>query len=200
MTALLTETPTARSANALDRKTLWLWAASFLGLPIGGYIAHLIVGPVDATWVAVAAGAITGAIVGAGQWLALRRIGIDARWILATAFGLALGVAITYLIFGYETSIADLATLGAISGLAIGVAQFPLLAQGPLATAPRTASVWWAPITAAAWAIGWTVSASIGIDVESRWAVFGASGAIVAAVITGLGLWMLVRAARSVPA
>src|SRR5215213_6835459 len=71
MTALITETPTSRTANTLDRKTLWLWAASFLGLPIGGYVAHLIVGPIDATWVAVAAGAITGAIVGAAQWFAL---------------------------------------------------------------------------------------------------------------------------------
>src|SRR5215210_7286275 len=115
MTALVTERPTSRTANTLDRKTLWLWAASFLGLPIGGYVAHLIVGPIDATWVAVAAGAITGAIVGAAQWFALRTIGIDARWIVATACGLAVGVAITYVIFGYGTSIADLATLGAIS-------------------------------------------------------------------------------------
>lgn len=200
MTALVTEPPPLRTANALDRKTLWLWMASFLGLPIGGYVAHLIVGPIDGTWVAVAAGAITGAIVGAAQWFALRTIGINARWIASTASGLAFGVAITYLIFGYGTSIADLATLGAISGLAVGVAQFPLLAQGPLAAAPRSTSVWWAPITAAAWAIGWTVSTSIGIDVESRWAIFGASGALVAAGITGLGLWVLVRSAHSAPA
>jgi hypothetical protein len=40
----------------------------------------------------------------------------------------------------------------------------------------------------------------IGIDVESRWAVFGASGALVAAVVTGPGLRVLARSMRSAPA
>ena len=55
---------------------LWFWLASFLAFPLGGLLAR-VVGPVDELWVAVVAGAIAGAVIGAGQWLVLRATGID---------------------------------------------------------------------------------------------------------------------------
>jgi len=66
---------------------LWFWGASFLAFPLGGLLAR-VVGPVDEIWVAIVAGAIAGAVIGAGQWLVLRSSGIDTRWIVATVAGL----------------------------------------------------------------------------------------------------------------
>jgi hypothetical protein len=42
------------------------------------------------------------------------------------------------------------------------------------------------------WALGWTVSTAIGVDLTSqRWAVFGASGAVTVALLSGVLLWAL---------
>lgn len=186
------------SPKSFDSKTALLWAITCLSLPIGGYVAWLVVGPIDEAWVAVAAGAIAGALIGVGQWLALRRVWVDMRWILATSIGMAVGLGVTEPALGYGTSVGDLAALGAITGLVVGAAQFPLLAQGPLSRGSLAASAIWVPVTAALWALGWTVTTSIGVDVEQRWAVFGASGVIPLAALSALALWLLARnAARS---
>ena len=41
----------------------------------------------------------------------------------------------------------------------------------------------------AAWALGWAVTASIGVALEAGWPVFGLSGALVSQVIAGIVLW-----------
>jgi hypothetical protein len=53
---------------------MWLWPVAILiSFPIGGYIADLVVDGVDSVGTALAAGLIAGAIIGAGEWLALRQ-------------------------------------------------------------------------------------------------------------------------------
>jgi hypothetical protein len=144
-------------------------------------------GPVDTVWTAALAGVIAGAVIGAAQWLALRRIGADLWWIVATAVGLAVGLALAFAIFGYGDTVGDLAVVGAVIGLGIGIAQWWLLRAfvgGGLG--------WlWVPASAAFWALGWTVTTAIGVDPDDRWAVPGLSGAATVTVLLGGVLWIL---------
>jgi hypothetical protein len=65
---------------------------------------------------------------------------------------------------------------GAICGLVIGTSQ-ALVLRG-------RAAYLWAPALSALWALGWAISTSIGVDVETQWTVFGASGALVVTAAT----------------
>ena len=175
-----------RSLNGID---LLVWVATLLAFPIAGLAGRAVAGPVDTVWTAALAGAIAGAVIGAAQWLALRRIGADLRWIAATAVGLAVGLALAFAIFGYGDTVGDLAVVGAVTGLGIGIAQWSLLRAlvgGGL--------VWlWVPATAAFWALGWTVTTAIGVDPDDRWAVHGLSGSTTLTVLLGGVLWILTR-------
>jgi hypothetical protein len=175
-----------RSMNGID---LLVWVATLLAFPIAGLAARAVAGPVDTVWTAALAGAIAGAVIGAAQWLALRRIGADLRWIAATAVGLAVGLALAFAIFGYGDTVGDLAVVGAVTGLGIGIAQWWLLralVDGGL--------VWlWIPATAAFWALGWAVTTAIGVDPDDRWAVPGLSGAATVTVLLAGVLWILTR-------
>ena len=88
--AIRTLSPTNRDDRtevALNRNRLLLWiVAGFLAFPLAGLAARAI-GVVDGLAIAFAAGAIAGAVIGAAQWLVLRGVGVDARWIVATAGG-----------------------------------------------------------------------------------------------------------------
>lgn len=181
-----TEQPSTGSRPFNGKDLAW-WCITFLGFPIGGFVADAILGPIDAVWVAVVAGAIAGLAIGAAQWLVLRATGIGARWIVVTSTGLALGLGAGVAIFDYGTSIGDLAVLGAVSGLFVGAAQWLILRDR------IGAGLLWIVGVAAFWALGWTITTSIGVDVESKWAVFGASGAITVTALTGGLLWFLSR-------
>jgi hypothetical protein len=178
----------------LNRNRLLLWiAAGFVAFPLAGVAARAI-GSIDSVIVALAAGAIAGAVIGAAQWLVLRGIGIDARWILATAGGFAVGMTAGVAVFGYETGTADLAAVGAVSGLGIGIAQWPLLHDR------LRASALWMPAIAGLWALGWTVSTRLGVDLTTqRWAVFGIFGAVTVALLSGALLWALQKKSPATP-
>jgi hypothetical protein len=182
----MSESATIKSPPSLDKKRmLWFWGASFLAFPLGGLLAR-VVGPVDALWVAIVAGAIAGAVIGAGQWLVLRSTGIDLRWIAATAVGLAIGLAAGTAIVDYGVSVGDLAVVGMTSGLGVGLAQWPLL------RAHVRASLVWIPATAALWSLGWVVTSQVlSTNADEQFAVFGASGAIMVALLSGALLWAL---------
>ena len=155
------------------------WLPTFIGFPIGGFVAELIAGPVDGLVAALLAGAITGVVLGAVQSWAMGTNGPPARqWIIATTTGLAAGLALGSAAVGYGTSLTDLVIQGAICGLAIGTAQ-ALTLRGRVAYL-------WAPALSALWALGWAVSTSIGIDVDTQWAVFGSSGALVVTAATAI--------------
>ena len=60
---------------------IWLWAIAILvSLPVGGYVADLVVDGVDSLGAALAGGLIAGAIFGAAEWFALRQW-VSWRWI-----------------------------------------------------------------------------------------------------------------------
>ncbi len=168
----------------MNKNRLLLWMASGLvAFPVAG-VAARVVGTVDGLLVALAAGAIAGAVIGTGQWLVLRGVGVDPRWIAATAVGFAGGMAVGLAVFGYGIGTAKLVAVGATSGLGVGIAQWPLLRDRMRASAA------WIPAIAGLWALGWAVSTAIGVDLQ-RWAVFGASGAVTVAVLSGALLWGL---------
>jgi hypothetical protein len=159
------------AGHAIDGKDLLAWIVTLVAFPFAGLAARAVAGPVDATWPALLAGAVAGAVIGTAQWLALRRVGADPRWILATAAGLAVGLGVGHAALGYGDTVGDLAVLGAVSGAAIGVAQWWVL-RGLVRN-----SAWWIPASAVAWALGWTVTTAIGVDPDDRWANPGLSGA-----------------------
>jgi hypothetical protein len=155
------------------------WMPTFLGFPLGGLLAELIAGPVEGLAPALLGGAITGLVLGAVQAWGMGAIAPPAgRWIGATTVGLSAGLAAGSAAVGYGTSLAELAVQGAICGLAIGTAQ-ALVLRG-------RAAYLWAPALSALWALGWAVSTSIGIDVETQYTVFGASGALVVTAATAV--------------
>jgi hypothetical protein len=173
--------------GSLDTRHILFFTATLLAYPLAGLAARAVVGPVDAVWRAILAGAVAGVVIGTAQWLALRPVGIDVRWIVATGTGLALGLGIGFAAFGYGTTVRDLAIIGAVSGLGVGFAQWFLLRDFVGAT------LVWIPATAAFWALGWTVTTAIGVDPAQRWAVPGLSGATTLTVLSAALLWVLAR-------
>jgi hypothetical protein len=153
------------------------WLPTFLGFPAGGVVAHVVAGPVDGVAAALLGGALTGAVLGAVQAWAMGSHGPPAgRWIAATTTGLATGLALGSAAVGYGTSVSELVVQGAVCGLAIGAAQASVL-RG-------RAAYLWAPALSALWALGWAISTAVGVDVDTRWTVFGASGALVVTAAT----------------
>jgi hypothetical protein len=51
---------------------LW-WLLTFLGFPLGGLLALVLVGSVEGVVSGALGGALAGAVIGAAQWLVLRR-------------------------------------------------------------------------------------------------------------------------------
>ena len=123
---------------------------------------------------------VAGAVIGAGQWLVARRL-LDAQtWIPATALAMGIGLAVGAWVVGYGTSLGELALMGAITGIPLGVAQAYLLRD-------RVANAWvWAVAVPLLWALGWTVTTVGGIDVDQQFAVFGAYGAITFMALSGV--------------
>ncbi len=190
-TATRTGTRTGTSSPTPIRSGL-RWLVSFLGFPLGGLVAELVVGPVDGVAAAVVGGAITGLLLGAVQAWALRPLRVPAGpWIAATAVGLTVGLGVGAAAVDYGTSMGDLAVQGAICGLAIGIAQAAVLRSRAGAVAFA-----WVPALGALWALGWTVTTAIGVDVESQYTVFGSSGAITVTILTAAMPMLLARRAR----
>ena len=154
------------------------WIPTFLAFPIGGLLALETVGSVTDPASAAAGGLVAGAVIGAGQWLALRADGIGRRWPLFTALAMAAGSAAAAAVTGAGTETTDLILTGAIAGAAVGAAQAALLGS-------RT----WAAVTAASWALGWFVSSAVlAQQADDGFVVFGSSGALLVTLLTGLAL------------
>jgi hypothetical protein len=170
------------------RFILW-WMLAFLGFPIGGELALVVVGSVDGALSGALGGALAGAAIGVAQWLVLRRyLGVGPEWILATALGVALGDALGALLTGAGTGIGALLITGLATGVAVGLLQWGLVLRGRLPLASL-----WPPVVAIAWPLGWTVTWAGGIDVERGYYVFGALGALVFAALTGLAMLLMLR-------
>jgi hypothetical protein len=170
---------------------MWLWEVAILvSLPIGGYVADLVVNGVDSLEAALAGGLIVGAVVGAAEWFAIRQR-VSWLWIPATIVGMVVGLVMGAALVGYGTGRGDLVLMGAVNGAAVGTMQALVLARHRIKGA-----LWWAIVNPPAWALGWFVSSYvISRNIDERFAIFGASGALVFGLLTGLVLVNLFRRA-----
>ena len=170
-----------------------IWTAGFLVFPLAGLAGTAAAGRVDDPRAALLGGAVAGLVIGAGQTLASRRRLAARRWVPATAVGMGIGLLLGASAVGYRTSLSDLAVMGALTGVVLGVTQ-------TLALPPRTRARWaWAAALPALWALAWTVTTLAGIAVDEQFTIFGASGAFTFSALSGLVLHQLLpyRAATS---
>jgi hypothetical protein len=170
-------------------RRMWLWpVAILLSLPIGGYIADLVINGVDSVGTALAGGVIAGAVIGAAGWFVLRKQ-VSWLWIPATTVGMAVGLAAGAALVDYGIGRGDLMLMGAVTGLGVGALQALVLARHKIPGA-----FWWAIVNPPAWALGWLVTSYvITANVKEQFAVFGGSGAIVFGLLTLLVLAVLFR-------
>lgn len=142
----------------------------------------------------VAGGAVEGALLGGGQWLAMRPQRPSAgRWIPATAIGAVLAWTLGMLpsTLGIEFA-SPVMLAGVVAGAGVLLASIPT-AQWVALGRPRTAR--WIPVNMGAWAVGllWTFAPSPIIDERSPVALV-----IALYVIAGL-LMALTVAAITMP-
>ncbi|MEA2282412.1 MAG: hypothetical protein QOK21_3019 [Solirubrobacteraceae bacterium] len=168
-----------------ERRTFpgWRWMAVWPAFPVSGLIAWTIGGRVDAVDAALVGGALTAAGLAAVEWWAAKAaLGRPAPWISSSAAGYAVGLAAGAALVGYETDLGALALMGLVSGAALGAAQGLVLArQGRSGLAVR-----WALAMPVLFALGWSVASVTGIGVDDQFTVFGAGGALVFTLLSGL--------------
>jgi hypothetical protein len=161
----------------------WRWVAVALAFPIAGYIGWGIGGRVNAVDAALVGGAITGAGLGAVEWWAAKgALGRAATWIGASAIGYGLGLAAGAALVGYDTDLGSLALMGVVSGIVLGGAQGLVLAR----EGRRELALPWMVGIPVLFGLGWCASAGIGVDVDDQWTVFGAAGAVLFMLLSGL--------------
>ena len=88
----------------------------------------------------------------------------------------------------YGISRGDLALMGAVTGVGVGVLQALVLARHGISGA-----FWWAVANPPAWALGWFVTSYvISRNIDERFANFGVSGALVFGLLTWvvLAFWL----------
>jgi hypothetical protein len=153
--------------------------AVWLAFPVAGYIGWKVGGRVDAIDAALVGGALTAAGLGAVQWWAAKgALGRPAAWIGSSAVGLAAGAALV----GYDTNLGALAAMGLVSGAALGAAQGLVLARH----GRRALALSWALAMPVLFALGWSVASVTGIGVDDQFTVFGAGGALLFTLLSGL--------------
>jgi hypothetical protein len=176
---------TESTAQQRFLRTWALWTAGLLAFPFAGLAGTAVAGRVDDAGAALVGGLVTGLVVGAAQALVSRRRLDPLRWLPATALGMGAGLLLGAWAVDYQTSLADLAVMGALTGLVLGPAQ-------ALALPPRTAHRWgWAAAMPALWALGWVVTTLAGIHVEDQFTIVGVSGAFTFSALSGLLLHRL---------
>jgi len=167
---------------------MYKWLLTFLGFPLGGYTAYLIVGSVTNLLTSLFAGLIVGLFVGTAQWLVLRKvIPLSKKWIPYSGIGVALGLLIGALIIGTGIEHSEIIFRGAITGISLGFMQWLLLKQHV-----RLSGVW-IIVLPLFWSLAWLTTISVGINLSNGWAVFGSSGAILFAILTYLVLRFIHR-------
>jgi hypothetical protein len=181
--------PTSPPVAPLDRPRIWAWPlAILLGFPIGGLIANSVVGPVDSIGAALAGGLLAGAVIGVAERLALGQL-VPWIWIAATGVGMATGLAVGAALVDYGIGRGDLVLMGALTGAGVGALQALVLARQRVPGA-----AWWAAANPPAWALGWLVTSYvISSNVDDQFTNFGASGALLFALLTGALLTWLFR-------
>jgi hypothetical protein len=171
--------------------TLWArWLATFVGFPLGGVAARLVVGDVDSAGSALVGGLVAGAVLGAAQAVigGFERVQWS-RWIAATSFGFGAGLTVGATIVDFDTDTASLVTMGAVTGAMVGLAQ---AIAAPIGAVDR---VMWMLATPVLWALGWFITSQVIVDAESQHAVFGSSGAVTVSALSGVLIVWIRRSA-----
>jgi hypothetical protein len=174
-----------RTGDLSQRRSFpgWRWVAVWPAFPVAGLIGWAIGGHVDAVVPALVGGAITGAGLGAVQWWAAKgALGRPAAWIGAGAVSYAVGLAAGAALVGYDTDLGALALMGLVSGAALGAAQGLVLAR----QGRRALALPWALAMPVLFALGWSAASVTGIGVDDQFTVFGAGGALVFMLLSGL--------------
>ncbi len=178
-----------------EAKTFFIWiGVCVLGIPLAGYLGWAVAGHVDSVTPALIGGALTGAGIGFAQWLLLRRsLAVGPEWIIATSVGLAVGLTVGAVVVGYETTMSQLVIMGAIQGAFVGIAQGMVLRS--------KFTLWrvWMVAMPVFFSIAWVVTDGV-IDSGQQFTVFGASGAVVFAILSGLLLLAGIRRDKSADA
>jgi hypothetical protein len=173
----------------------WSWVTVALAFPVAGYIAWTISGPIDGLVPALLGGALTGAGLAAVQWWAAKgALGRAAVWIGASAAGYAVGLAAGAALVGYDTDVGSLALMGLVSGASLGAAQGAVLAQQQKL---RLGAAWGVAMPML-FALSWVATTAIGVSVENQFTVFGAAGAVLFMLLSGLLLARFAPARRRV--
>lgn len=164
------------------------WILAVIGFPIGGVLAQQLAGPAATIPAALLSGFVAGAAIGFAQASALRLRSLSVvLWVGGTAAALAVALGLVTGATGQIETATEAIVLGVVSGALIGVAQGAMLMRAGISSA------WtWIPVTAVAWAVGWLITASVGVALAPGWPVYGLSGAVVSQIITGVALWRLV--------
>ena len=174
----------------------WRWVAVWLAFPVAGYIGWTVGGRVDAVGAALVGGALTGAGIGAVQWWAADgALGRPAGWIAASAVGFAVGLTAGAALVGYDTELGALALMGLVTGAGLGAAQGLVLAR----EGPRSLAVPWALAMPVLFTLGWSVASITGIGVDDQFTVFGAGGALLFMLLSGLLLARFTPARTQAP-
>ena len=162
----------SRTSQPTFLRTWLVWTAGFLAFPLAGLAGTAAAGRVDGPIAALLGGLVAGLVLGAGQALVSRRRLDPRRWIPATAAGMGVGLLLGASAVGYGTSLGELAVMGALTGVVLGVAQ-------ALALTPQIHLRWaWAAAMPVLWVLGWTVTTLGGISVDNQFTIFGAYGAL----------------------
>ncbi|TCM44853.1 hypothetical protein EV648_1075 [Kribbella sp. VKM Ac-2568] len=176
---------TASAASPTFLRTWLIWTAGFLAFPIAGLAGAAVAGRVNDPLAALLGGIVTGIVVGAGQTLVSRKRLDPRRWIPATAIGMGIGLLLGAATVDYGTSLGELALMGALTGVVLGVAQAVALPR-------HTPMGWaWAVAMPVLWALGWTTTTLGGISVDNQFTIFGAYGAVTFSALSGLLLHYL---------
>jgi hypothetical protein len=166
-------------------RTWLVWTAGFLAFPIAGLAGTGVAGRVNDAVAALLGGAVAGLVLGVAQAVVSRKRLNPRRWIPATAVGMGGGLLIGAATVDYGTSLSDLALMGALTGVILGLAQ-------SLALPPQTHRRWvWAAAMPALWALGWTTTTLGGISVDNQFTIYGAYGAVTFSALSGLLLHYL---------
>ncbi len=106
-----------------------------------------------------------------------------AAWIRGTAAGYGIGPAAGAALVGYDTDLGALALMvGLVSGAALGAAQGLVLVRH----GRRALALPWAMAMPVLFALGWSVASATGIGVDDQFTVFGAGGALLFMLLSGL--------------
>lgn len=165
------------------------WIPTFLAFPLGGLLAMLLFGGVSTPLAALGSGLLAGAVLGGAQWLALGRAA-DWRWLVGTALAVSGGMTLAVVIAGPPVAPAAAIAAGLITGVLLGGTQGALLRRGAGVTAI------WTAVVGLSWGLGWLITSFVIVDIDRGHVVFGASGAIIVTLITGVVLRVLVGPRR----